>query len=97
MYKQYFVYMMTGWDNGVIYIGVTGNLMRRVYEHKSKQIPGFTCKYNLNKLVYCEEYNDVNLAIKREKQLKRWTRQKKNMLVNSMNPDWKDLSADLLC
>ena len=92
MFKQYFVYMMTGWNDKVLYVGVTGDLIRRVYEHKSKEIQGFTSKYNLDKLVYYEDFRDVKQAIEREKQLKGWTRQKKNELVNSFNPEWKDLS-----
>ncbi len=95
MIKQYFVYMMTGWNNNVLYIGVTGDLMRRVFEHKSKEIPGFTCRYNLDKLVYYEDYTDIKQAIAREKQLKGWKRQRKNSLVNNFNPEWKDLSATM--
>ncbi len=93
MIKQYFVYMMTGWNNKVLYIGVTGDLMRRVFEHKSKEIPGFTCTYNLDKLVYYEDYTDIKQAITREKQLKGWKRERKNNLVNNFNPEWKDLST----
>lgn len=95
MIKQYFVYMMTGWNNNVLYIGVTGDLMRRVFEHKSKEIPGFTCRYNLDKLVYYEDYTDIKQAIAREKQLKGWKRQRKNSLVNDFNPEWKDLSTTM--
>ena len=87
--------MMTGWNNNVLYIGVTGDLMRRVFEHKSKEIPGFTCRYNLDKLVYYEDYTDIKQAIAREKQLKGWKRQRKNSLVNDFNPEWKDLSATM--
>ncbi len=84
--------MMTNWNNSVLYIGVTNNLKRRTFEHISKEISGFTEKYNLCKLVYFEEYNDVKLAIQREKQLKGWTREKKNQLVNKFNENWLDLS-----
>jgi len=75
-----------------MYVGMTNDLQRRVYEHKNKQVDGFTKRYNLNKLVYFEETNDVNAAIAREKELKRWRREKKNNLVATLNPQWKDLS-----
>ncbi|MBI4335964.1 MAG: GIY-YIG nuclease family protein, partial [Candidatus Omnitrophica bacterium] len=77
-----------------LYIGVTNNLEKRVYEHKNKLIVGFTKKYNITKLVYFEETNDANEAITREKQLKGWLRRKKIDLIESTNPYWKDLSAD---
>ena len=89
---MYFVYFLTNWDDSVLYIGVTGNLPRRLYEHKMGLVEGFTKKYNVHKLVYFEETSDVYSAISREKQLKKWSRQKKNMLVISINPQWKDLS-----
>ena len=92
---MYYVYMMTNWNNNVLYIGVTNNLLRRVLEHKSKAIPGFTQRYNLHKLVYFEDYTNINLAIDREKQLKGWKREKKNQLVNEFNKDWLDLSKGL--
>ena len=75
-----------------LYTGVTNDLRRRVYEHKQKLIKGFTSKYNITKLVYHEEYNDINDAIKREKQIKGWSRKKKIELIESVNPEWKDLS-----
>ena len=77
-----------------LYTGVTNNLQRRVYEHKEKLIPGFTTKYNINKLIYYEIFNDVNLAIAREKQIKGWLRKKKIDLIESINPEWKDLSEE---
>jgi putative endonuclease len=77
----------------VLYIGVTNNLERRIVEHRQKLTPGFTEKYNVNKLVYFEQTNDVISALGREKQLKKWRREKKNELVNSVNPSWQDLSA----
>lgn len=83
---------MSNWNNEVFYIGVTNNIVRRVYEHKEKLVDGFTKKYNVNKLVYVESCEDVNDAIAREKQLKGGSRQKKINLVASYNPDWKDLS-----
>ena len=94
--KKYFVYILTNWNNKVIYIGVTNNLIRRIYEHKNKLLDGFTKKYNLNKLVYYEEFFDIRLAINREKELKKWRREKKNKLVENMNIEWKDLSKEFL-
>jgi putative endonuclease len=78
----------------VLYIGVTNNLERRVYEHKKKLHKGFTQKYNVDRLVYFEETADVTAAIEREKQLKRWVRRRKAALVETMNPDWRDLAED---
>lgn len=95
MSKQYFVYFLTNWNNKVLYIGVTNNLARRFCEHKEKLIDGFTKKYNLNKLVYYEETDDVEAAISREKELKGWKRIKKDLLVKEMNPEWCDLSGEL--
>jgi putative endonuclease len=91
MDKTYYVYLLTNWNNKVMYVGVTSNLERRVYEHKNKLVEGFTEKYNVNKLVYFETTNDVMAAIEREKQIKKWRREKKNQLVIGMNPEWKDL------
>lgn len=91
--KTYYVYMMANWNNKVLYIGVTSNLERRDWEHKLKTIVGFTEKYNLTKLVYFEETSDVHAAIAREKQLKKWRRDKKDFLIKSMNPEWNDLTA----
>ena len=89
---MYFVYFLTNWDDSVLYIGVTGNLPRRLYEHRMGLVEGFTKKYNVHKLVYFEETSYVYSAISREKQPKNWSRQKKNMLVNQMNPQWLYLS-----
>ncbi|HGY54546.1 MAG TPA: GIY-YIG nuclease family protein [Caldithrix abyssi] len=96
MYKEkfYFVYIMTNWNDKVMYVGMTNNIVRRVYEHKNKLIDGFTKKYNIIKLVYYETFQDVRLAIEREKQIKKWRREKKNNLVNTLNPEWRDLSED---
>jgi putative endonuclease len=91
--KQYSVYMMTN-DSHTLYLGVTGNLARRVYEHKQKLVPGFTKKYNITQLVWYEHFGNPSDAITREKQLKRWRRDKKIALIRSQNPDWKDLSLD---
>ena len=90
----YYVYMMTNKSNTVLYTGVTNNLERRVGEHKSHEIEGFTKKYNVSKLVFAEEFSDVNDAIAAEKRIKGWTRAKKNALVESINPEWKDLAAE---
>lgn len=92
MDKTYYVYLLTNWNNKVMYVGVTSNLERRVYEHKNKLVEGFTQKYNVNKLVCFETTNDVLAAIEREKQIKKWRREKKNQLVMQMNPTWDDLS-----
>ena len=83
---------MTNNNNTVIYIGVTSDLLKRVYQHKTKSYKGFTDKYNCDKLVYFEEFNDINLAISREKQLKSGNRQRKIDLIESDNPEWNDLS-----
>ncbi len=91
---MYYVYILSNWDDSVLYIGVTGNLERRLYEHRNHLVDGFTSKYNTNKLVYFEDTPDVYAAISREKQLKGWTRKKKNTLIESKNPLWKDLSAN---
>ena len=92
--NQYFVYMLTNLNDKVMYIGVTNNLERRLYEHKNELIDGFTKTYHVHKLVYFEETSDVNAALEREKQMKRWRREKKNALVETMNPTWRDLSED---
>jgi putative endonuclease len=92
--KTYYVYLLSNWNNKALYIGVTNDLQRRIHEHRQKLIPGFTEKYNVNKLVYYEETSDVISAISREKELKKWRREKKNALVNSVNPEWKDLNVD---
>ncbi|MEG1446372.1 MAG: GIY-YIG nuclease family protein [Ruthenibacterium sp.] len=91
---MYYVYMLTNWNNQVLYTGVTNNLKRRLYEHKNKLADGFTKKYNVHKLVYFDHTTDVNAAIAREKQIKGWTRIKKNALVEQMNADWHDLSEE---
>lgn len=83
---------MTNKNNTVIYIGVTSDLTRRVYQHKAKKLKGFTSKYNCDKLVYFEEFSDINEAITREKQLKSGNRKRKEDLINTINPEWKDLS-----
>jgi putative endonuclease len=91
MEKQYAVYILTNRNNKVMYIGVTSNLPKRVEQHRRKAMPGFTAKYNINKLVYFELTNDVFAAISREKEIKKWRREKKDTLVESMNPGWLEL------
>jgi len=90
----YYVYVMTNPNATTLYIGVTNNLERRVYEHKMKLVDGFTRRYNLTILAYFEEGNDVLSAIAREKQLKGWLRLKKVELIESVNPEWRDLSEE---
>ena len=92
---MYYVYMLTNKSNAVLYIGVTNNLQRRLYEHKNELIEGFTKKYHLHKLVYFESYKNVNDAILREKKLKGLLRAKKNALVEAENSSWADLSDKL--
>lgn len=92
---NYYVYILTNLTNSVLYIGVTNNIERRLYEHKNGLVDGFTKKYHLHKLVHLEEANDVVAAIEREKQLKGWTRKRKEELINETNPEWKDLSSDM--
>lgn len=93
---QYYVYILTNKINTVFYIGVTSNLIKRIYEHKNKFVEGFTQRYNIDKLVYYEYTNDVQTAIKREKQLKNWHKQWKINLIKEQNPEFKDLYKDLL-
>lgn len=83
---------MTNKNNTVIYTGVTSNLTKRVYQHKSKFYKGFTARYNCDKLVYFEEFDHISKAMAREKQIKAGNRKRKEELINSMNPEWKDLS-----
>ncbi|HET7006652.1 MAG TPA: GIY-YIG nuclease family protein [Candidatus Binatia bacterium] len=90
--RTYYVYLLTSKNNRVIYVGVTNDLKRRVYDHKTKVVKGFTEKYNVNKLVYYEQTSDVITALSREKEIKKWRREKKNALVAQLNPRWNDLS-----
>jgi putative endonuclease len=90
--KQYYVYILASRSRN-LYVGVTNELERRVYEHKQKLVPGFTTKYNIDRLVYFETTQDVDVAISREKQIKGWLRTRKIALIESMNPTWDDLSA----
>ena len=95
MDKKYFVYILASKKNGTLYIGMTITLRNRVVQHKEGLIPGFTQKYKIDMLVYFEEYQDVRDAITREKQMKRWKREWKIELIESVNPEWKDLFYEL--
>lgn len=94
---NYYVYILASTTNYTVYIGVTDDLIRRVYEHKIHADPdSFTSQYNVHKLVYFEQTTDIRAALEREKQLKGWRRSKKNALIQTINPEWKDLCPDLL-
>ena len=92
--NSYYVYILTNWKGNVMYIGVTNDLVRRLSEHKNELVEGFTKQYHVHKLVYYEETSDVRAAVEREKQLKKWASAKKNALVETINPEWKDLSEE---
>ena len=89
--RLYYIYILTNKNNTVLYTGVTNDLVRRCHEHINKLIKGFTEKYNVDKLIYYELFDDINLAIIREKQIKGYSRKKKEQLINNLNPDWKGL------
>ncbi len=91
---QFYVYIMQSISRHVLYIGMTNNLRKRVWQHKHHDLEGFTNDYNATRLVYWDKYDDVRNAIDREKQLKRWRREKKIWLIERMNPGWKDLAAE---
>lgn len=91
---QYYLYILTNKKNGTLYVGVTNNLERRMFEHKHKLVEGFTKKYRLDRLIYFEVFQYVNDAIKREKNIKKWKRQWKINLIEEENPDWDDLAKD---
>ena len=93
--NQYYVYILASKYRGTLYIGVTNNLKRRIYEHKNKIIDGFTKKYSINKLIYYEITENIESAINREKQLKNWRRDWKIQLIEKLNPEWKDLYLEL--
>ncbi len=95
MGRTYYVYILSNEWKNVLYIGVTNDLARRFHEHRVGMVAGFTKTYQVKHLVYYEETSDVVSAIAREKELKGWKRFKKNMLINSMNPTWKDLGIEL--
>jgi putative endonuclease len=94
--KSFFVYILANPTNTVTYVGVTSDLIRRVWEHKSKSVQGFTSKYNICKLVYYEQLGESLQAINREKEIKSWRRSKKVALIESFNPDWRDLYSSIL-
>lgn len=89
--NSYYVYILGSRKNGTLYIGVTNNLVKRIWQHKNGVVEGFTKKYNVDKLIYFEESSDINSAITREKQLKKWNRAWKIKLIEEFNPAWKDL------
>ena len=91
--RIYAVYMMASGKNGMLYIGVTGDLVSRIVQHKSKQVLGFTARYNITTLVWWEDFEDVQLAIQREKTMKKWPRQWKISVIEAANPAWEDLSS----
>ena len=94
--KRYFIYILASKRNGTLYVGVTSNLIRRVYEHKNNLVEGFTKKYSVHQLVYFEQTEDAASAIHREKQIKKWNRKWKLELIEKNNPDWKDLYEDII-
>ncbi len=96
MNEGYYIYILTNQRKNVLYVGVTNNLIYRVYCHKSKINKGFTSRYNIDQLVYYEIYQDISDAIQREKQIKGWIRRKKNNLIDKFNSSWEDLYAALL-
>jgi len=93
--KQYYVYILASRRNGTLYIGVTGDLVKRVYEHKQNDVEGFTKQYKVHNLVYYDTYGDVSEAILREKQMKKWNRQWKINLIEKHNPQWVDLYQEI--
>jgi len=94
--NQYYIYILASKRNGVLYIGVTSNLVKRIYEHKNNTIEGFSKKYHIHKLVYYETTNDIGSAIRREKQLKKWNRKWKLELIEKNNPEWRDLYFEMI-
>lgn len=95
MHTESYIYLLANKHNNVLYTGVTNDLIRRIYEHKSKLIKGFTQKYNVDRLVYYEACSNIVVAIEREKQIKAWSRKKKDELINALNPEWNDLYRSL--
>ena len=94
--KQYYVYILASKKNGTLYIGVTSDLVKRIYEHKQNLIDGFTKEHNIHDLVYYETHNEVEEAILREKQMKKWNRKWKIRLIEEKNSEWKDLYDEIL-
>lgn len=93
---MYYVYILASQKNGTLYIGVTNNLIKRIYEHKNNLVDGFTKEYNVHNLVYFEPYEDINEAILREKRLKKWNRAWKIKLIEKDNSEWKDLYSEII-
>jgi len=93
--KQGYIYILTNNHHTTLYIGVTSNLVKRVYEHKNHFVEGFTKQYNVDKFIYYEIFPDIIGAIQREKQIKKWNRAWKNQLINVLNPTWRDLYQDI--
>ncbi len=93
---MYYVYILASRRNGTLYVGVTNNLVRRIYEHKSDLVDGFTKRYGVHLLVYHESMNDVGSAIQREKRVKKWNRAWKIKMIERVNPDWRDLYDELV-
>ena len=96
MRQQYFVYLIANYKRNVLYTGVTNNLVKRIFTHKTELIKGFTSKYKVHDLLYYEIFDNASLAIEREKQIKRWSRKKKNALIAKMNPMLKDLYSNII-
>lgn len=96
MEKTYYVYILTNKYNTTLYVGVTNDLVRRIYEHKNKLVEGFTCRYNLDKLIYYEQTNNIEIAINREKQIKNYSRKKKELLIENFNKEKRDLYEDII-
>ncbi len=94
--KKYYLYILASRKNGTLYIGVTSDLIKRVWQHKQKLVEGFTQKYNVSVLVYFEEYSDVKDALKREKNMKAWQRQWKIKIIEENNPNWEDLYSKIV-
>ncbi len=93
--KKYYIYILANERNGTLYIGVTNSLIRRIYEHKHNLVEGFTKDHNIHRLVYYEEYNQIDNAISREKQMKKWNRKWKLQIIEKDNPGWRDLYEEL--
>jgi putative endonuclease len=94
--KQYYTYILASRKNGTLYIGVTSDLLKRIYEHKQNLVDGFTKKYNVHTLVYYEVHNDILEAITRERRIKKWNRRWKMRLIEKMNSEWKDLYCEIV-
>ncbi len=94
--REYWVYILASRLGGALYVGVTNDLVRRVYEHRNGMVQGFTKQYNIKKLVYFESYSSIQTAIQREKNIKHWLRAWKTRLIGESNPDWRDLYDDIL-